>query len=258
MAIYEIMVSDPITSYEGQPDGSGEVPIVDPYNGCELCCPYCFQYGGSWNKDIYVHLNIADVVRDKLSSWNKKDEIYVGSKCDPYMPIEEKYGLTRKILAALSDLNINTMIATKSDNNLILRDLDILTTFNAKITVLMGMANINQIGKGVVNSNIALANKLHKSGVAVWVFVTPFLPHIIDDEYIINELNPNIPVFIDKLRIGKDTIQAKNMKRFISNQYPEYILHYEEIINNNDESYYNALENKYAGNNRINILFDGK
>jgi len=254
MAIYEIKVSDPITSYEGQPDG-GESPIIDPYNGCELCCPYCFQYGGNWNNDIYVHLNIADIVRDKLSSWNKKDEIYIGSKCDPYMPIEEKYGLTRKILAALSDLNINTMIATKSDNNLILRDLDILTAFNAEMTVLMGMSNINQIKKGGMNNNIALANKLHESGVVVWAFVTPFLPFIMDEEVIISELNPSIPVFLDKLRIEKDTIQAKNMKHFISSQYPEYKKQYEDLVNNNAESCYNSLIGKYADNSRIKILF---
>jgi len=254
MAIYEIKVSDPITSYEGQPDG-GEVPIIDPYNGCELCCPYCFQYGGNWNKDIYIHLNIADILKDKLTSWNKKDEIYIGSKCDPYMPIEEKYGLTRKILAALSNLNINTMIATKSDNNLILRDLDILAAFNAEMTVLMGMSNINQISKGGLNNNITVANKLHDNGVVVWAFITPFLPFIMDAENIINKLTPNIPVFFDKLRVGKDTIQADNMKRFISSQYPEYIQQYEEIINNNNEKYYDVLASRYADNNRIKILF---
>lgn len=256
MAIYEIMVSDPITSYEGQPDG-GKVPIIDPYNGCELCCPYCFQYGGNWNRDIYVHTNIAEILHDKLSSWNKKNEIYIGSKCDPYMPIEVKYGLTRKCLAALSELNINTMVATKSDNNLILRDLDILTAFNAEMTVLMGMSNINQINKGVLNNNIVTANKLHENGIVVWVFITPLLPFIMNAEKIINALNPNIPVFLDKLRIEKDTVQANNMKQFISSQYPDYIKHYDEIINNNDESYYDVLVSKYSDNNRIRILFNG-
>jgi len=212
--IKEITISDPIT-FEGQPDG-GKTPMIDPYDGCQICCPYCWQLSDeSWNKNIFVNMNIADLLKDRLVAWDKTETIYLGSRCDPYMQIEEEYSLTRKCLQVLNELSISTMITTKSDNDLIFRDIDILTSFKADITVLMGITNINQIGKGVQNNNILTANKLNKNGVSVWCFITPVLPYIMDVEGIIAELSADIPIFLDKLRIKRNTIQAQNMERFI-------------------------------------------
>ncbi|MDR2941246.1 MAG: hypothetical protein LBV17_01460, partial [Treponema sp.] len=66
--VKEITVSDPIT-YEGQPDG-GKTPIIDPYDGCQFNCPYCFQQRDeNWNKNIFVNINIADLLKERLNSW---------------------------------------------------------------------------------------------------------------------------------------------------------------------------------------------
>ena len=252
--IKEITVFDPIT-YEEQPDG-GITPMIDPYDGCQLRCPYCWQLSDdTWSNDIYVHTNIADLLHDRLAAWNKSETIYFGSRCDPYMQIEEKYGLTRKCLSVLNELSINTMITTKADNNLIFRDIDILTKFSADITVLMGISNINQIGEGALSNNILTANTLIDRGVSVWAFITPVLPYIMDVEEIIEVLNPNIPIFLDKLRIDADTVQADKMKRFIRKNYPEYTEEYDNIIYENDERYFEELMSEYANNSRIKILF---
>ena len=65
--IKEIKITDPIT-YEGQPDG-GRTPMIDPYDGCQLCCPYCFQQNNiNWNKDIYVNVNIAELLKERLKT----------------------------------------------------------------------------------------------------------------------------------------------------------------------------------------------
>ncbi|MDR0325301.1 MAG: hypothetical protein LBI19_04295 [Oscillospiraceae bacterium] len=252
--IIERTILNPIT-YEFPPDG-GKVPIIDPYDGCQLCCPYCWQLNDeNWNKDIYVNINIADLINEKLSSWDKSEIVYIGSRCDPYMQLEEEYGLTRKCLSVLNELGINTMITTKSDNSLIFRDIDILRNFNADITVLMGISNVNQIEEGVQNNNILTANNLVGNGVPVWVFITPVLPYIMDVEEIIDALNADIPIFLDKLRIEADTIQADKLKKFIRQHYPEYIDQYNKVINENDERYYDELTSKYASNSRIKILF---
>ena len=251
--IKEILIEDPIT-YEEQPD-SGRTPMIDPYDGCQLCCPYCFQIGDAkWNRNIYVNMNIADLLRERLATWVKTDELYIGSRCDPYMQMEEKYGLTRKCLSILNDFSINTMIVTKSDNNLIFRDLDILKNFSAELTVLLGISNINQIGKGVQNENILTANKLKENGVTVWIFVTPVLPYAMNVDEIISELNTDIPVFLDKLRINNDTI-AKNMTEFIKQNYPMHFNCYERIIYESDEDYYNDLKKTYSNDNRVKFIF---
>ncbi|MCL1808052.1 MAG: hypothetical protein FWG31_10175 [Oscillospiraceae bacterium] len=251
--IKEITVSDPIT-VEGQPDG-GATPMIDPYNGCQIRCPYCFQLDDKqWNKSIYVHMNIADLLKERLEHWDKSETIYLGSRCDPYMQIEERYGLTRKCLSILNELKINTMIVTKSDNDLIFRDLDIFTDYSAELTVLMGLVNVGQIGKGVLNSNILTANRLSDSGVAVWAFITPVLPYVMDVGAIIEALNENIPVYLDKLRI-QSPIHVKNMEEFIKRQYPGYAELYHAVLHENDERYFDELIGRYADNSRVKILF---
>jgi DNA repair photolyase len=119
----------------------------------------------------------------------------------------------------------------------------------------MGMTNINQIGKGLQNNNILTAKKLFHAGIKVWVFVTPFLPYIMNFDEVISKLDSEIPIFLDKLRINKNTIQSQKMMKFISQNYPEYIEKYKKIINENDENYYNDLIEKYGNNERIRILF---
>jgi DNA repair photolyase len=200
-------------------------------------------------------MNIADLLYDRLREWSKSETIYFGSRCDPYMPIEEKYGLTRKCLSILNKLGIKTMITTKSDNNLIYRDIDILSNFNTDITVLMGMSNINQIGEGVLSNNIITANKLVDSGISVWGFITPVLPFIMDVDEIIEALNENIPIYLDKLMVEAGTIQAEKIKRFIWQNYPEYDEQYHRIIYENDESYYDEIKCRYANDSRVTMLF---
>jgi len=82
----------------------------------------------------------------------KTETVYLGSRCDPYMPLEEEYGLTRKCLLVLDQLRINTMLTTKADCDLIFRDLELLKNFKAEMTILMGMSNINQVGKRTQNN----------------------------------------------------------------------------------------------------------
>lgn len=252
--IKEVTISYPITS-EGQPDG-GCVSIVDAYDGCQLCCPYCFQMlDSSWNKDIYVKTNISETLDTVLEEWPKSTTLYLGSRCDPYMQIEEEYQLTRKCLEILSKWNIPTMITTKSDNGLIFRDIDVLKGFNSQLTVLMGMSNINQISKGADNQNIITANELQKTGIQVWAFITPIFPYIMDTDAMINSLSPDIPISLDKLRIFKDTEQISKLEDFIRKQYPSLMERYVDIIYKNDENYYNNLQNKYKNNPRVKFLF---
>jgi DNA repair photolyase len=119
----------------------------------------------------------------------------------------------------------------------------------------MGISNINQIEEGAQSNNILTANNLVDNGVRVWGFITPVLPYIMDVEEIIEALNKDIPVFLDKLMIEADTIQATNMKKFIRQHYPEYIDQYNKIIYENDERYFDELTGKYANNSRIKNSF---
>jgi len=105
------------------------------------------------------------------------------------------------------------------------------------------------------NYYILVANNLVDNGIPVWAFITPILPYIMDIEEIIDALHEDIPIYLDKLRIEKKTVQADNMKKFIRRHYPEYIHQYNKIIQENNESYLEEVMREYTNNNRVKILF---
>lgn len=163
----EIFTKELIT-FEYPPDG-GIIPIIDPYDGCTIGCPYCFQSNNpNWNKDLIIKLNMPQLIKEQLKDWDKRKIIYIGSKCDPYMEIEKKYELTRNCLIELSKLHIPTMITTKAHHEIILRDINVLKNYEADLTVLLGLSNLNQLSsleKSHAVKNIELANSLHEQGI---------------------------------------------------------------------------------------------
>lgn len=254
----ELSVQSAIT-FECPPDG-GKVPIIDPYEGCTIECPYCFQRNDTnWNKDLYVKLNMPNLIKQQLKDWDRGNTIYIGSKCDPYISIERKYELTRQCLITLSELHINTMITTKAHHGIILRDLDILRNYQADLTVLLGLSNLNQL-KGISHSdqieNIELANQLHRLGIKVWVYITPILPGITDVEKMIDNLDADIPVFLDKLRLDKDSVPANKMLEYIDTNYPSLKHVYDRIVFQNDCEYIKQLRDIYKDNKRVKFVFD--
>ncbi|OKP94396.1 radical SAM protein [Paenibacillus sp. P46E] len=252
----EICVSSAMT-YEYPPDG-GTLPIIDPYDGCTIGCPYCFQLEDeNWNKNLNVKLNIADILGKEFIHWNQEDIVYLGSKCDPYMEIERKYQLTRKCLIELSKLDVKCMVTTKAGSKLIYRDLDVVKPMGDKFTLLLGLSNLEQLKKVddySLMSNIQTANELHRKGINIWAFITPILPGITDVDLMIHALDKDIPVFLDKVRIGKNT--GPTLDKFIGNHYPQLAGTYKEIINNNTDVYYDQIREKWYGDQRVKFVFE--
>lgn len=253
----EVLITEPVTS-ENEPDGS-TISIVDPYIGCTIGCPYCFRLSNvNWKGNIIVNKNIAEKLDLKLHNMSKLETIYLGSLCDPYIDIENEYELTKKCLEVLDKHNIPTMITTKSDNDLILRDFDLIKNFSADMTVLMGISNMKQLknaNNGMKNHNIELSNKLNRAGIKVWAFITPIMPYIISVDDMINEFDKDIPIILDLLRVEKDSIQSKQIKKYIAFEYPHLIDKYNDIIDNNNLNYYYDLREKYKNNNQITFMY---
>lgn len=256
--IKEILAKEPIT-FEYPPDGS-ILPIIDPYDGCTMGCPYCFQRNdANWNKDLIVKLNMPQLVNEQLKDWDREKIIYIGSKCDPYMEIEKKYELTRKCLIELSQLHIPTMITTKAHYDLVFRDIDILKNYKADVTVLLGLSNLNLLSnleESHTIKNIEVANKLHEQGIKVWAFITPILPGITDVNKMIGSLNEDIPVFLDKLTIEKDSIPMQKTLEYINNKYPNLKTIYEDIIFNDTNEYIDELRYTWKNNSRVKFVFN--
>ncbi len=239
---------------EFQPDGSS-VDMIDSYAGCQLQCPYCFQMNNSnWSKDIFVRTNISTVLEQQLKE-KVSGELYIGSLSDPYMPIEEAYRLTRKCLKVLSTSDMHVNIITKSDNRLILRDLDVLLSFKNPVKVSLGLSNLNQADKGADNVNIEVANELKKLGIEVWVFITPILPYVMKVDEMIAAVEKDIPIFLDKLRVMTEGNQHNKIYNWINEKYPQYAKEYEKILYKQDETYYKSIIEKYRTDERITFMF---
>ncbi|WP_019914639.1 SPL family radical SAM protein [Paenibacillus sp. HW567] len=249
----EILVNNAMT-YEYPPDGE-ILPIIDPYDGCTIGCPYCFQLGDeTWNTNLNIKINISDILHKELMNWNKEDTIYLGSKCDPYMEIERKYQLTRKCLIELNKLNIKCMVTTKAGSKLVFRDIDILKLMGDTFTLLLGLSNLQQLSKVedyTLLSNIQTANQLHRMGINVWVFITPILPGITNVDAMIDALDQDIPVFLDKVRLSRNTRPALMLERFIEKNHPHLASTYKDIIYNQSDVYYEDVKEKWSNNERV-------
>lgn len=251
--IKEVLVDSAFTK-ERQPNGT-DVIIIDPYTGCQLQCPYCFQMNDAeWSKTILVNINIADKISKQLFGIN--EDIYIGSKCDPYMQLEEKYQLTRQCLEVLSKCKNHVYITTKSDNEFVLKDVQLLKSFSTPPTVLMGLSNINQAYKGRDNINIYTANELKSNGIDVWCFITPILPYIMNIDDMIEGLDKSIPIYFDKLRVMTDGDQDKKLLMWIDERFPQYHNEYLKILYETDLSYYQEIYSKYNSDSRFVFLTD--
>lgn len=81
-------------------------------------------------EDIEVKINAPALLEDALGRKRKPCMIVIGSMWDPYLPIEEKLGLTRKCLETTQRHSFGATVLTKSAR--VLRDLDLLIAINAK------------------------------------------------------------------------------------------------------------------------------
>lgn len=237
---------------EIQPDNS-TVITIDAYDGCQLQCPYCFQLSkGAWSRNIFIRTNIADVLEEQLRSLKDDNtELYIGSLSDPYMDIEKEYRLTRSLLEVLKDKNVQVYITTKEVNQLILRDLELLKSFRVPPVVSIGLSHIGQAHKGAAHPNIHIANLLYEAGIPVKVFITPVLPYIMNIDGMISAINPEIEIYLDKLRVFKKGNQASKVYDWVKREYPTYTEQYFKILFEKDENYYFDLVQKYQTHEKI-------
>lgn len=102
---------------------------VNPYQGCGCNCLYCYirgsKYGENMEEKLAYKENLLEILDKQLKNAAYKAKygyVAVGTATDAYMPVEEKYQLTRTCLKLLLKYRFPVFISTKSD--LIARDFD--------------------------------------------------------------------------------------------------------------------------------------
>lgn len=164
------------------------------YRGCLHGCIYCdarstcYQMNHAF-EDIEVKENAPELLEQALKSKRKKCMIGTGAMSDPYLPLEEKLGLTRKTLEIIDRYGFGATVQTKS--TLVLRDLDLLKSINdrTKAVVQMTLTTFDEQLCRIVEPNVATTKQrvealkvFRDAGIPTVVWLSPLLPFLNDTE----------------------------------------------------------------------------
>lgn len=164
------------------------------YRGCTHGCIYCDARSTCYQmdhpfEDIEVKINAPALLEQALRSKRKKCMIGTGGMSDPYLPEEERLGLTRRCLELIDEYGFGLAIQTKSDR--ILRDLDLLRRINrkTKCVVQITMTTYDEALCRILEPNVCttkrraeVLNILRDEGIPTICWMTPILPFINDTE----------------------------------------------------------------------------
>ena len=161
---------------------------VNPYTGCEVGCVYCYaalfmrRYSGHsepWGEFVDVKVNAPALLAKQIVK-AKPGTIWFASVCDPYQPLEERYGLTRRSLEVLIGRDFPVEIQTKSAR--VRRDLDVIRRLS-DVEVGFTIATDDETIAGMfepkaspVQERVEVLREFKAAGVPTFAFAGPLLP----------------------------------------------------------------------------------
>lgn len=181
---------------------------LNPYIGCEHECRYCYarfmkRFTGhkeKWGEFIDVKINAPDLLAKEINR-KKVGRIWLSGVCDPYQPIESKYGLTRSCLEILAQSHWPVTIQTKSP--LVLRDLDLIKKLK-DVEVGYTISTANEEIKNLfeprapcIEARINALAKLKSAGIKTYAMLAPILPGV---EGLVQKIKGKVDyVYIDRM-----------------------------------------------------------
>ena len=182
---------------------SPDVPFeasINPYQGCEHGCIYCFARPSHayWNLGpgldfetrIFHKPGLARLLEREISAAGYLCRpINLGANTDPYQPAERRYGTTRAVLEVLLAHRHPLTIVTKGA--LILRDLDLLRELAGRrlVSVMISLTTLDDELKrrmepraAAPRTRLSMIRTLREAGVPVGVLLAPVIPALNDHE----------------------------------------------------------------------------
>jgi DNA repair photolyase len=182
---------------------SPDVPFeqsVNPYQGCEHGCIYCFARPSHayWNLGpgldfetrIFHKPGLAERLASELAAPGYVCRpINLGANTDPYQPAERQLRTTRRLLEVLLEHRHPVTIVTKGA--LILRDLDLLAELAAMrlASVVVSLTTLDDALKRVLepraaapSARLGAIRALAGAGVPTTVMMAPVIPALNDHE----------------------------------------------------------------------------
>jgi DNA repair photolyase len=183
-----------ILSEFDSPDLGGKGFSLNPYQGCEHGCVYCYarvshQYWGfsaglDFETKIVVKQNAPIMLRKEFmkKSW-QPHTLMLSGNTDCYQPLERTFKLTRGILEVALEFRNPVGIITK--NALVTRDLDILAEMAKQnlVHVFFSITTLDESLRRILEPRTASATKkfeamktLSDAGVPTGIMTAPIIP----------------------------------------------------------------------------------
>ena len=173
-------------------------------------------------------------------------ELFIGSVCDPYQPLEETACRTRALLKQMQGSGCTVSIATKSD--LVLRDLDLIKTVsNARVS--WSINTLDEAFKDDMDCAVSIEWRLaamkafHDAGVRTTCFISPIFPSITDLPSIIRQAKDQCNlVWLENLNLRGGYKQV--ILDYIAGKHPDLVPLYDAIYRRKDRSYWAELDDQ--------------
>ena len=161
--------------------------VLNPYVGCQHGCSYC--YAGlakgvqgrpePWGTFVDAKINGPELLAQEIRR-KPKDRVWLSGLCDPYQPLEGRYGLTRRCLQTLIREGWPLTVLTRS--GLVLRDRDVLGRFRdgevgfSVPTADDGIRRAFEPWAPPIGERIRALGELHGAGIRTYGMIAPLLP----------------------------------------------------------------------------------
>ena len=259
----EIQVTSILNKHKKRDDWFLDDYSLNPYSGCSFNCIYCYirggKYGENMAKSLSVKVNAPELLEKQLKRRAKREEygiIAFASSTEPYLPIEEKTGLTRKLLEIILKYKFPVEVATKSE--LILRDLDLLKDIdknailpedlkqklNHGVIIAFSISTLNEKLAKILEpgapspiERLETVEICKKEGFLVGVCYIPVLPFLSDSEVELDKMIKSAKdhgadfVLVGGLTLfGKGPVDCKTLYyKFLEKHYPELVSKYRSL-----------------------------
>lgn len=225
---------------------------VNPYVGCTHGCRYCYA---SFMKRFTGHtepwgtfLDVKHWPEIKNPRKYRGQRVVIGSVTDGYLPQEEQFRNTRKLLEQLRGSGAEILICTKSD--LVVRDLDLLKQLG-KVTVSWSINTLDEafhqdMDKAVsIERRLAAMKTVYEAGIRTVCFISPVFPGITDFTAIFHRVKDQCDlVWLENLNLRGGFKQ--DILDYIQEKHPDLVPLYQAIYQKGDRSYFQQLEKQAA------------